>query len=150
MPFGFAGGLYDKETKLVHFGFRDYDPYTGKWTAKDPIGFAGGDSNLYGYVLNDPVNLVDSRGEFAILIPVIIDLAVAYIAYVALHDPLEKLGHAISDWWNGYSTWDVPAYDAAGSKNVCYSKTFDPTKWPKVRKGKQKQPGYLNPEDGSV
>ena len=53
---------YDKETKLVHFGFRDYDPYTGEWTAKDPIGFAGGDSNLYGYVLNDPVNLVDVLG----------------------------------------------------------------------------------------
>jgi len=35
---------YDKETKLVHFGFRDYDPYTGKWTAKDPIGFAGGET----------------------------------------------------------------------------------------------------------
>jgi len=51
--------LYDKETKLVHFGYRDYDPYTGKWTAKDPIGFEGGDSNLYGYVLGDPVNLVD-------------------------------------------------------------------------------------------
>jgi RHS repeat-associated protein len=26
---------------------------------KDPIGFHGGDTNLYGYVLNDPVNLVD-------------------------------------------------------------------------------------------
>ena len=25
---------YDKETKLVHFGYRDYDPYTGKWTVK--------------------------------------------------------------------------------------------------------------------
>jgi len=50
VPFGFAGGLYDPLTKLVHFGFRDYDSYTGKWTAKDPIGFAGGDSNLYGYV----------------------------------------------------------------------------------------------------
>ena len=62
VPFGFAGGLYDPLTKLVHFGFRDYDPYTGKWTAKDPIGFAGGDSNLYGYVLNDPVNLVDVLG----------------------------------------------------------------------------------------
>jgi len=62
VPFGFAGGLYDKETKLVHFGYRDYDPYTGKWIAKDPIGFAGGDSNLYGYVLGDPVNLVDPSG----------------------------------------------------------------------------------------
>ena len=62
VPFGFAGGLYDKETKLVHFDYRDYDPYTGKWTAKDPIGFAGGDSNLYGYVLGDLVNLVDVFG----------------------------------------------------------------------------------------
>ena len=62
VPFGFAGGLYDSDTKLVHFGYREYDANTGKWTAKDPIGFAGGDSNLYGYVLNDPVNLVDPEG----------------------------------------------------------------------------------------
>ena len=62
MPFGFGGGLYDPLTKLTHFGYREYDAFTGKWTAKDPIGFAGGDSNLYGYVLNDPVNLVDPWG----------------------------------------------------------------------------------------
>ena len=62
VPFGFAGGLYDLDTKLTHFGFREYDAYTGKWTSKDPIGFQGGDSNLYGYVLNDPVNLVDPWG----------------------------------------------------------------------------------------
>ena len=30
--------------------------------AKDPILFAGGDSNLNGYVLGDPVNLVDPWG----------------------------------------------------------------------------------------
>ena len=61
-PFGYAGGLYDPLTKLVRFGARDYDPHTGRWTAKDPIGFAGGDTNLYGYVLNDPVNLIDPTG----------------------------------------------------------------------------------------
>jgi RHS repeat-associated protein len=58
-PFGFAGGLYDRDTKLVRFGARDYDPTVGRWTAKDPILFTGRDTNLYGYVLNDPVNLVD-------------------------------------------------------------------------------------------
>jgi RHS repeat-associated protein len=62
VPFGFAGGLYDHDTQLTRFGYRDYDAYTGKWTAKDPIDFAGGDSNLYGYVLGDPVNFFDNKG----------------------------------------------------------------------------------------
>jgi RHS repeat-associated protein len=61
-PFGFAGGLYDQDTKLVRFGARDYDPSTGRWTAKDPIRFNGGDTNLYGYVLVDPVNSSDPQG----------------------------------------------------------------------------------------
>jgi len=64
VPFGFAGGLYDSDTKLTRFGYRDYDAYTGKWTAKDPIGFGGGDSNLYGYVLGDPVGGIDPMGLF--------------------------------------------------------------------------------------
>ena len=62
VPFGFAGGLNDRDTGLVRFGYRDYDPDIGRWTAKDPIFFAGGDTDLYGYVLNDPVNLIDPWG----------------------------------------------------------------------------------------
>ncbi|GBC59957.1 hypothetical protein DENIS_0899 [Desulfonema ishimotonii] len=62
VPFGFAGGLYDADTGLIRFGYRDYDPDTGRWTAKDPILFAGGDTDLYGYCLNDPVNLTDPEG----------------------------------------------------------------------------------------
>ena len=62
LPFGFAGGLHDRDTGLVRFGHRDYDPDVGRWTAKDPIFFAGGDTDLYGYVLNDPMNLIDPLG----------------------------------------------------------------------------------------
>lgn len=62
VPFGFAGGLYDEDTKLAHFGARDYDPAVGRFTAKDPIDFAGGDANLYGYCLDDPVDWVDPLG----------------------------------------------------------------------------------------
>jgi RHS repeat-associated protein len=61
-PFGFAGGLYDRDTKLVRFGARDYDPEVGRWTAKDPILFNGGQTNLYAYVANDPVSFVDPTG----------------------------------------------------------------------------------------
>jgi RHS repeat-associated protein len=60
-PFGFAGGLYDADTKLVRFGARDYDAETGRWTKKDGIRFKGG-LNLYAYVANNPVNLVDLWG----------------------------------------------------------------------------------------
>jgi RHS repeat-associated protein len=66
VPFGFAGGLHDRDVGLVRFGYRDYDPATGRWAAKDPIGFAGGDVDLYGYVLNDPINFVDPNGELRI------------------------------------------------------------------------------------
>ena len=62
MPFSFAGGLHDRDTELVRFGYRDYDPDTGRWTVKDPILFAGGDTDLFGYCLNDPVNKVDYFG----------------------------------------------------------------------------------------
>jgi RHS repeat-associated protein len=61
-PFGFAGGLYDADTGLVRYGARDYDAMAGRWTATDPIGFAGGDTNLYAYVGNDPVNSIDPTG----------------------------------------------------------------------------------------
>jgi len=61
-PFGFAGGLLDNHTGLTRFGARDYDAVTGRWTSKDPIRFAGGDSNIYGYVFSDPVNFLDPSG----------------------------------------------------------------------------------------
>lgn len=61
-PFGFAGGLWDAHTGLYHFGRRDYDPATGRWLSKDPIGFQGGSFNLYSYCDSDPVNAVDPTG----------------------------------------------------------------------------------------
>jgi len=76
VPFGFAGGLHDRDTGLVRFGYRDYDPDTGRWTAKDPIGFAGGDTDLYEYVSNDPVNWIDPYGLFDVaLMPYAVAIA---------------------------------------------------------------------------
>jgi RHS repeat-associated protein len=60
-PFGFAHGLYDADTGLVRFGARDYDAETGRWTTKEPLGFAGS-FNFYSYCHNDPVNYIDRTG----------------------------------------------------------------------------------------
>ena len=62
LSFGFDGGLRDRNTGLVHFGNRDYDPVVGRFLSRDSILFEGSDTNLYGYVLNDPVNLIDPSG----------------------------------------------------------------------------------------
>ena len=63
-PFGFAGGLYDRDTGLVRFGARDFDPQTGRWTNKDPLLFGGGDGDVYAYVGNDPIDFFDPSGLF--------------------------------------------------------------------------------------
>jgi RHS repeat-associated protein len=59
---GYAGGLTDAATGLVRFGARDYDPTVGRWTTKDPIGFAGGDGGLYVYAGLDPIDATDPSG----------------------------------------------------------------------------------------
>ncbi len=61
-PLGFAGGLVDRHTGLVRFGFRDYDPRTGRFTAPDPLGDTGGDHDLYDYCVDDPVSAYDPTG----------------------------------------------------------------------------------------
>lgn len=65
-PFGFAGGIFDADVDLVHFGARDYDARVGRWLTKDPIRFAGGQSNLYTYAANDPINNSDPLGLWGI------------------------------------------------------------------------------------
>ena len=63
LPIGFAGGISDSVTGLVRFGARDYDPTIGRWTAKDPILFRGGQLNLYSYVRNNPIANTDPEGS---------------------------------------------------------------------------------------
>ncbi|WP_208022616.1 RHS repeat-associated core domain-containing protein [Desulfonema ishimotonii] len=100
VPFGFAGGLYDEDTGLIRFGYRDYDPNAGRWTAKDPIGFAGGDTDLYGYCLGDPVNWVDPKG-LTISIPLPIPNILPFPPSPALAGAIAfGAGWAIGTWIN--------------------------------------------------
>lgn len=58
----YTGREWDRELGLYYYRARYYDPMEGRFISKDPIRFAGGDVNLYGYVQNEPVNLIDPYG----------------------------------------------------------------------------------------
>lgn len=60
--YGAQWGYYtDTETGLVLCVHRYYDPGTGRWLTRDPMGYDGG-INLYGYVRNNAANLADPSG----------------------------------------------------------------------------------------
>ena len=52
IPFRFQGQYEDKEIGLYYNRFRYYDPSLGQYTQQNPIGLAGGNPTLYGYVFN--------------------------------------------------------------------------------------------------
>ena len=47
---------------LYYYRNRWYDPEVGRFISEDPIGFAGGDINLYSYVGNNPHGFIDPFG----------------------------------------------------------------------------------------
>ncbi|MDR1349700.1 MAG: hypothetical protein LBJ59_02755 [Zoogloeaceae bacterium] len=59
--FGYAGMQYHAPSGLYLTKYRVYDPNTGRWLSRDPIGEAGG-INLYGYVGGNPASFVDPLG----------------------------------------------------------------------------------------
>jgi RHS repeat-associated protein len=50
------------ETGLYYYGYRYYDPMTGRWPSRDPIEESGG-INLYAFVYNDGIYIIDKNGE---------------------------------------------------------------------------------------
>ena len=60
-PLRFPGQYYDAETGTHYNYHRDYDPQLGRYAQADPLGVAGG-LNVYAYVGNDPLRMVDPLG----------------------------------------------------------------------------------------
>ncbi|HZU70538.1 MAG TPA: RHS repeat-associated core domain-containing protein [Ktedonobacteraceae bacterium] len=114
-PFQYAGGYFEKNTGLVKFGTRYYNPELGRWTQQDPVGSSVFDlngSNRYVYAGDDPVNLTDTSGKveviteygigfFGILIPTGYDIIFSSTDLASLEGPggdyiKEVLGAALS------------------------------------------------------
>jgi len=63
-PFKYVGqfGVMAEPDGLYYMRARYYDPQVGRFISEDPIGFGGGDVNLFAYVLNNPIMFVDPWG----------------------------------------------------------------------------------------
>lgn len=55
-------GRENDQTGLYNYRNRYYSPALQRFISEDPIGFEGGDVNVYAYVANDPVNSADPMG----------------------------------------------------------------------------------------
>jgi len=94
----------DPSTGLRHTDWRKYDDWQGRWTTTDPAhsSMSVGDPqsfNRYAYVSNDPVNLVDPDGQFAIpLITAGVGAAIGGVGYTG--------GLVISNVIKGRSAFD--------------------------------------------
>ncbi len=60
-PWRYATKYLDEEIGLYYYGHRYYDPITGQWLSREPLGESES-VNLYSYCHNDPVNHVDVLG----------------------------------------------------------------------------------------
>ena len=61
-PYRFTARRWDSESSLYYYRARMYDPNLGRFLQTDPIGYNAGDTNLYRYCGNNPINLVDPLG----------------------------------------------------------------------------------------
>jgi len=123
--FAFTGREWDPEVQLYYYRARYYDPKPGRLASQDPIGFAGGDLNLYRYVEDNPVNLTDPTGKF-VGIPVVV-----WLTHVAA--PYAAAGGAAAAAW-AWAAWewsrgvppDPTPPDGGGTSNNSSATTADP------------------------
>ncbi len=63
-PFRFSTKYTDAETGQIYYGYRYYNPQTGRWISKDPIAEEGG-FNLYAFIDNGPISAYDVLGMYS-------------------------------------------------------------------------------------
>jgi RHS repeat-associated protein len=110
---------YDNETGLYFYRARYYDPKAGRFITKDPIGFAGGDYNLYAYVGNNPLSAIDPSGTELISPQEGLRIIAAGEKYIGTPYSQMDCSHFVNFAYNdaGFPYDYLPTYSFAQSPN---------------------------------
>lgn len=81
-PFKFVGqfGVMADPSGLYYMWARYYDPNVGRFISEDPIGFDGGDVNLYAYAGNNPIMRIDANGLWTGNIGISTNMQVGFVS----------------------------------------------------------------------
>ena len=110
----YKGYIYDEETKLYYLISRYYDPEIGRFISQDSVEYIEPSSisglNLYVYCCNDPINMYDPSGNFAISIGLL--LAIGGIVGAAIGAGASVAGQYLANGcsWENFS-WGQLALD---------------------------------------
>lgn len=119
-PFKFVGqyGVMTEPNGFYYMRARYYDPNVGRFISEDPIGFEGGETNLFAYVGNQPINRIDPSGEAGITIG--LEGAVALFGFGGQAGIYGNVSHDLKkSWYEGWS-WSVTASAGGGAAASVY------------------------------
>jgi len=131
----YTGRERDSVTGSMYYRARFYDPQLGRFISEDPIGFGGGELNLFVYVKNSPLNHVDPKGTNPLLVGGIVAVVIG--------------GEALLHHYLGQRAYGLYPDDPFGRKKHCYVNCmssrihlFDPT-WPTLASVEQEAGGLV-------
>lgn len=121
----FAGRFWSEALGLYEVRERFYDPALGRFTQEDPIGFRGGDMNLYRYAGNNPIGLRDPTGRVAAL--EYVELTVGIVRPAGLC----AFASCVSNLWAGVANAVVNQIGSTAPPRNCALELFGvPSKMP--------------------
>jgi len=65
----YTGREWDEGLSLYHFRARMYDPVSGRFVSRDPIGFRGGAYNIFAFLQINPILYLDPSGLKTVVSP---------------------------------------------------------------------------------
>ena len=164
-PLGYRGYVTDSGTGLYYLQSRYYDPVIGRFLNADAFASTGQGllgNNMFAYCLNNPVNMVDYSGHYAIeAIWAIILVIVAAVAIVIMADCFARIVVILINELISSSTYKAQKRKESSKKeetepeppDVTYPGD-DPTKapdgyeWRGEGESGSKEGNYYNPETG--